>query len=154
MHMPLENIFNASTTESCIARLEKLTAETKPQWGKMNAPQMLAHLNVPYDMTYVEINPKFNVMTKLLLKWFVKPGVVGEKPYKKNSRTAPVFFVEGDRDFELEKSRLIENIKKTEQLGKDHFEGRDYVSFGKMTATEWSNLFYKHLDHHFTQFDI
>jgi len=152
--MPLKNTFDSSTTDSCLIRLEQLKADTKPLWGKMSASQMLAHLNVPYDMTYGVLNPKFNYFTKLLLKWFVKPGVVGEKPYKRNSPTAPIFKIEGERDFEKEKSKLIENIRKTEALGSDHFEGLDYVSFGKMTAKEWSNLFYKHLDHHFTQFSL
>lgn len=152
--MSLKNTFDPETTKSCLSRLEQITAETKPQWGKMSAPQMLAHLNVPYDMTYGVVNPKFNRFTKLMLRWFVKPGVVGEKPYKKNSPTAPIFKIEDERDFEMEKTKLIENITKTEQLGKQHFEGREYVSFGKMTASEWSNLFYKHMDHHFTQFGV
>lgn len=152
--MPLKNTFNPETTKSCLSRLEKITAETKPQWGKMSAPQMLAHLNVPYDMAYGLINPKFNGFTKLMLRWFVKPGVVGEKPYKKNSPTAPIFKIVDERDFEEEKAKLIDYINKTEQLGEAYFEGRDYVSFGKMKATEWSNLFYKHMDHHFTQFGV
>ena len=152
--MQLKNIFDPETTNYCLGRLEKLSPDTLPQWGKMTAPQMLAHLNVPYDMAYGVVNPGFGTLTKLMLRWFVKPGVVGSKPYKKNSRTAPIFIIEGERDFDSEKAKLIGYINKTEQLGKDHFDGRDYVSFGKMNATEWSNLFYKHMDHHFTQFNI
>lgn len=150
--MTLLNIFDPATTETCLSRLENITAETQPQWGKMSAPQMLAHLNVAYDLTYGLIDPKLNAITKLMLKWFVKPTVVGDKPYKKNNRTAPFFLIEDERDFEKEKAKLIENINKTEALGSSNFEGREYVSFGKMTASEWSNLFYKHMDHHFTQF--
>lgn len=152
--MDLKNIFEPATTEYCLARLDKLSADTEPQWGKMSAPQMLAHLSVAYDLTYGLVDPKLNAITKLMLKWFVKPTVVGDKPYKKNNRTAPFFLIEDDRDFETEKARLVANIKKTEKLGQAEFEGRDYVSFGKMTASEWSNLFYKHMDHHFTQFGI
>lgn len=152
--MELKNIFEPETTTLCLNRLEQLTADTAPKWGVMTAPQMLAHLNVPYDLAYGAIDPGFGGFTRLMLKWFVKPSVVGDKAYKKNTRTAPIFKIEGERDFDKEKTKLINYIKKTEHLGKEHFEGRDYVSFGKMSSTEWSNLFYKHMDHHFTQFGI
>jgi hypothetical protein len=39
-------------------------------------------------------------------------------------------------------------------LGKEHFEGKESLSFGPMTAQEWNNLFYKHLDHHLNQFGV
>lgn len=152
--MALKDIFNPITTNLCIDRINKLNHDTVPLWGKMTAPQMLAHLSVPYDLAYGELDPKLNAATKLLLKWFVKASVVGDKPYKKNSKTAPFFLITDQRDFEKEKTRLIENINKTEKLGKEHFEGKDYVSFGKLTTIEWSNLFYKHMDHHLTQFGV
>lgn len=152
--MPLKNIFDPQTTADFLTRLDNLSDTTIPKWGLMNASQMLAHLNVPYDLAYGVIDPGFGKMTKLMLKWFVKPSVVGEKPYKKNTRTAPIFKIEGQRNFQEEKAKLTAYITKTEQLGKDHFEGRDYVSFGKMTAQEWSNLFSKHMEHHFKQFGI
>lgn len=152
--MSLKNIFDPQTTIDCLSRLDKLESSTQPQWGQMNAPQMLAHLCVPYDLAYGKVDPGFGKLTKLMLRWFVKPSVVSEKPYSKNTRTAPIFKIEGDRNFDEEKSKLINYIKQTEALGSKHFEGRDYPSFGKMTASEWSNLFYKHIDHHFNQFGI
>jgi hypothetical protein len=48
--MALPNTFDSKITQQHIQRLDKLTKETKPQWGKMNAAQMLAHLNVTYDL--------------------------------------------------------------------------------------------------------
>jgi hypothetical protein len=29
---------------------------------------------------------------------------------------------------------------------------KEPLSFGALTKTEWSNMLYKHLDHHLTQF--
>jgi hypothetical protein len=40
------------------------------------------------------------------------------------------------------------------QLGENHFDGRVSMIFGPMTTTEWNNLFYKHIDHHLTQFGV
>ena len=111
--MKLQNIFTADSTRETIERLSNLTPNTKPKWGEMNAPQMLAHLNVAYDIVITD-----------------------------------------ERDFEKEKALFIENVKKTQELGASHFEGKKSPSFGKLTSAEWSNQFYKHMDHHFRQFGI
>ncbi|WP_306354160.1 hypothetical protein [Flavobacterium sp. '19STA2R22 D10 B1'] len=60
----------------------------------------------------------------------------------------------GDKDFELEKNRLINYIQKSQQLGENYFDGKDSHSFGKLTKTEWNNMFYKHLNHHLSQFGV
>lgn len=79
---------------------------------------------------------------------------VNEEPYKKNLPTESAFIVRSDKDFEEEKARLIAYLEKTQALGEDEFDGKDFGSFGILNKTEWSNMFYKHLDHHLTQFDV
>ncbi|MBI3520784.1 MAG: DUF1569 domain-containing protein [Bacteroidetes bacterium] len=152
--MTLLNTFDPKTTEETFKRLEKLTYMSKPQWGKMNAAQMLAHLNVAYDLAYGRKTSNPNFFTKLMLKLFVKGIVVGEKPYSKNSPTGPDFLISDERDFEKEKAKFIDNVKQTEAHGTTYFEGKESASFGKLTAKQWSIQFYKHLDHHFTQFGV
>lgn len=152
--MASPSIFDPKETQSALKRLDKLTNETTPQWGKMNAAQMLAHLNVAYDITYGEMKVNNSRFKKFMLKLFLKNFVVGEKPYKKNGPTAPQFLIADQRDFDKEKAKLRNYIGETEKNGVAYFDGRENSSFGKMTAQEWSNLFYKHMDHHFTQFGI
>ncbi len=152
--MTLLNTFDPKTSEETFKRLENLNYTSKSQWGKMNVAQMLAHLNVTYDLAYDKIQSPANFFTKILLKVLVKPIVVSDKPYKKNSHTAPVFIITNERDFEKEKSIFIDNVKKTEADGVAFFEGKISSSFGPMTAKEWSTQFYKHIDHHFTQFGV
>ncbi|MBC7694835.1 MAG: DUF1569 domain-containing protein [Burkholderiales bacterium] len=152
--MALTSVFDPKTTEETFKRLEKLNYMSKPLWGKMNAAQMLAHLNVTYDLTYGKIKSNTGFFTKLMLKLFVKRIVTNEKPYRQNSRTGPDFIITDNRDFEKEKSIFIDYVKKTEALGANYFEGKESTSFGKMTSKEWSTQFYKHIDHHFKQFVI
>jgi hypothetical protein len=153
--MALLNTFDPKTTETVIGRLNKLTSTTKPQWGKMNAAQMLGHLNVPYDIAYGKRVPKKSgFFGKLMLNLFVKNIVVGEKPYSKNSPTSPDFIVADERDFEKEKALFISNLKDTESNGSAFFDGKESGAFGVLTSNQWSTQFYKHLDHHFTQFGI
>ena len=150
----MKNIFEKKITGETINRINQLTQNTQRVWGKMSVAQMLAHCNVTYEMVYEDIHPKPNPFMKLVLKLFVKNSVVGEKTYKHGLPTASQFLIKDDKDFEYEKKRLINYIQKTEELGKEHFNNKESLSFGKLTSQEWNNMFYKHLDHHLTQFGV
>jgi hypothetical protein len=149
-----QNIFDKQVVNELIERLEKLNSSTPQLWGKMNVSQMLAHLNVTYEMTYENIHPKPNFFLRFILKSFVKSKVVGDATYSKNGPTAPAFIMSDDKDFEKEKVRLINYLHKTQELGANHFENKENLSFGVLSSKEWNNLFYKHIDHHFTQFGV
>jgi hypothetical protein len=150
----MKNIFSAEVTQELIQRINALTPTTQPTWGKMSVSKMLAHVCVAYEMAFENKHPKPNAIMRFILKTFVKNGVVNEKPYPKNSPTAPAFIIKEDKDFETEKKRLIAYLEKCRELGRSHFDGKESLSFGTLTAEEWNKLFYKHLDHHLTQFGV
>lgn len=151
----IKDIFSKEISDKVIGRIQMLTPETNPQWGKMNVSQMLAHLSVMYEMVYTpEKFPKPNPLMKFILKLFAKNQVVGPKPYPKNGRTVPAFVISDKRDFETEKTKLINFIQKTQELGKTEFNGKESLSFGPLTDKEWNTLFYKHIEHHLTQFGV
>lgn len=143
--MGYPSVFEKNTTQITFERLEKLTKDSTPLWGKMNVAQMMAHLNVSYDVAIDKIEVKNNFFMKLMLKLMVKNTVVGEAPYKKSSMTAPYFVQDGICDFETEKAKFIANVQAVEIKGKEYFNGKESVSFGVMSDKEWSVLFYKHL---------
>ncbi|WP_445733798.1 DUF1569 domain-containing protein [Mariniflexile sp.] len=148
------NLFDINETNAVIQRINNLKPETPPLWGKMSVEKMLAHCNVTYEMALEDMHTKPSGFKKTMLKLFVKPIVVGNKPYKRNSRTAPEFLITNEKSFELEKVRLINYILKTISLGEDYFDNRESFSFGKLTKKEWNTMFYKHLDHHLNQFGV
>jgi len=150
----MKNIFNQKEAGEVIDRINKLTPSSQPLWGTMAVGQMMAHCNVTYELVYDNKHPKPGSFKKFLLKSFVKNIVVNEKPYKKNERTAPEFLIKDDKNFEAEKKRLIDHISKTQQLGEAHFEGKESHSFGPLNKSEWNNMFYKHIDHHLSQFGV
>lgn len=152
--MQLPSIYSKEICTSIIARINQLNPSTPALWGKMDVAQMLAHCNVTYEMLYEDKHKRPNFVVRFILKLLVKPLVTGEKSYKKNTHTAPAFLIADKKQFEAEKTRLIAYIQRTQQLGAKHFEGLASLSFGKLTSNEWNNLFYKHLDHHFTQFGV
>ncbi|MFK8060806.1 MAG: DUF1569 domain-containing protein [Polaribacter sp.] len=150
----MKNIFTKEVTNEVIERIENLTATTQPNWGKMSVAQMLAHCSVTYEMVYTDKHPKPNAFAKLMLKLFVKKIVISEKPYTKNGRTAPQFLMTEEKYFINEKTRLIDFINKTQELGASYYDGKESHSFGNLTSQEWNNSFYKHLDHHLAQFGV
>ena len=151
--MAYPNIFEREVADGVIGRIGLLTADAERVWGKMDVGRMLGHLNVSFEMIYEpEKHPKAKFPISLILRYFVKGVVVGEKPLRRGSPTAPQFIMKSDKDFEAERTRLIEYINRTVELGETHFDGREYVSFGVLTKTQYSNMFYKHIDHHLQQF--
>lgn len=152
------DIFSRPVVDALIARIDRISPTAKPQWGKMNAAQMLAHASKPYDTLYdaayqAKYPPHTGVM-RFLLKLLVKPLVVGPKPYKANTRTAPSYMVADERDLRRERDKLVGYLTKVQTEGRQGFEGRSSYSFGPLTAGEWNALFYKHLDHHLRQFGV
>lgn len=152
--MALPNIFNSAVSDEIIERINKLSTTSKPEWGKMNVAQMLAHCNVTYEMVYQDKHKKPGFFMKWILKKMVKNIVTNEVPYKHNSKTAPQFIVVDEKDFGQEKGRLINHIRQTTGLGAAHFDGKESHSFGRLSTAEWNNMFYKHLDHHLRQFGV
>jgi hypothetical protein len=152
--MALPNIFTKEVSEKVVQRINQLTPATQGQWGKMSVDQMLAHCNVTYEMVYEDKHSKPNFFVKFILTSFIKKKVTNEESYPKSSSTAPQFIIKGDKDFEVEKNRLVGYIRKTADLGENHFDNKESHSFGNLNKTEWNNMFYKHLDHHLTQFGV
>ena len=150
----MKNIFLAETTKEILDRIDKLNTQTKPLWGKMSVGQMLAHCNVTYELVFDNIHPKPNILKKFLLTKIVKNIVVGDKPFKRNERTGSEFLVVETKNMEEEKKRLIAYISKAQKLGEAHFDNKESHSFGPLSKTQWSTMFYKHLDHHLNQFGV
>lgn len=150
----MKSVFTKEGSDELINRIHKLTPQSQAKWGKMNVGQMLAHCNVTYEMLFTDKHPKPDGAKKWMLKFFVKPIVVGDKPYAKNTRTAPAFLITGEKEFEEEKNRLVKHIHKVQELGEDYFDNRESHSFGILRKREWNNMFYKHLDHHLGQFGV
>lgn len=150
----MQNVFEQKVVAETIDRINLLNADTKAQWGTMDVSQMLAHCNVSYELVYEDKHAKPNAFLKFILTKLVKGKVVSEKGYPKNGKTAPQFVIKGEKDFTAEQKRLLDYIQKTKNLGERHFEGKESHSFGPLNSKEWSNMFYKHIDHHLKQFGV
>ena len=152
--MKTQNIYSPTVAEQFVSRINKLSANTQNQWGKMDASQMMAHCNVSYDMAFDENYKKSNPVLRFILKNLAKKGLVNENPLKKNSSTAPEMLIKTPKVFDDEKSKLVSNVNNLVAKGEEFFHLKDHSGFGIMTKDEWNNFYYKHLDHHLTQFGV
>ncbi len=148
--MERKSLFDLATYHSMIGRIDQLTAESQPAWGKMNVGQMLAHCAEVQDVS----NGKPLKGTPWFIKLFgglVKKMVINDKPYPKNLRTHPQYLMTDPEDFETQKARLLISLKAMQALGRTTSR---HPIFGQMTAEERGWGMYKHLDHHLSQFGV
>ncbi len=151
--MAYPSIYLASTTEELFKRIELLNPKSQGLWGKMTVGQMLSHCAIPYEQVLGINTEKPPFYMRILLKGY-KKSMVNDVPYKQNLPTAPSFIRSDTYDFTTEKTRLMDLIETVQKLGPEKIATIPSLSLGKLTALEWNNLLYKHIDHHLTQFGV
>lgn len=149
----MKSLISKESNLEIAARINKLTAESKPLWGKMNSGQMLAHCTVGLRIANGEIIPKSNFLFKLLGK-IVKKRILSQDGFKKNSRTAKEFIITADKDFLEEKERILKYLKEMGVKGNEFFTKKPHAIFGYLTSEEWDSISFKHFDHHLKQFGV
>ena len=150
----MKSLFDIETQEEVIQRLNNLSNTNKAQWGKMSVDQMLKHCQAPLNVAIGndELNSKIGFMKKLLFKAF-KPTMYNDKLWNQNIPTAKEYVVTGRHDFDSEKEQLKKVINEFSALKtKNDWPSRPF--FGTFKTEEWGKLQYKHLDHHFRQFEV
>jgi hypothetical protein len=149
----MNNLFTQSDVSQILERIEKLTPDSQRQWGKMNVAQMLAHCNKSLE-TAMGLNFIKRLFIGRIISPFVKPMVLGEKPFGKNSPTDKSYVFKDDLKFEEEKLTTIASIKKFFEGGPTQCTTHPHPFFGKFTPQEWAVFQWKHLDHHLRQFGV
>ncbi len=150
----MKSLFNPADNQEIINRIQRLSAASQPQWGKMNVAQMLAHCQHPLRVAFGEMQLKRNLMSLLFGGMIKRTLIKDESPFKQNLPTSTSFIVVDNRDFEKEKNKLIELIQRFSKNGAAGLRKDPHPFFGKLTTTEWDILQWKHLDHHLRQFAV
>ncbi|MDQ6894760.1 MAG: DUF1569 domain-containing protein [Acidobacteriota bacterium] len=149
---PMQNLFDPARRDSILARLASLQPSAQRQWGKMGVAQMLAHCSVAMEAGTGD-RPRKQQLIGKLLAWMVRSKVLGDQPFSRNSPTDPTFIVRDEKDFDVEKRRLISVVSKFCEAGPDSASRQTHSFLGKLSGDEWGVMMYKHIDHHLKQFD-
>lgn len=149
--MEVKNLFDPAIKQNILDRINKLTADSKAQWGKMNVAQMLAHCQMPIGVAEGTHQLKRTLFGRIVGP-MVKSMLYNDKPFKRNLPTDPSFIMHGEEKvFETEKQKLLTmiiNFSEVNMINETH------PFFGKLSKEQWSRGMYKHLDHHLQQFGV
>ena len=148
----MKSIFDKTTKEELVHRINALPEDSKAQWGKMNIYQMLKHCILCEEMYLGKTKYKRAFISYLFGKMALKNVLKDEKPLGRNTPTLPEIKMTENfiTDIKTEKSKWITLIGEYDQ-----FSNVDFVHpfFGKVTPEQIGYMAYKHIDHHLRQFN-
>ncbi len=147
----MKTLWQEDSRQEITRRLHKLTPDSRARWGKMNASQMVAHLNNSLRMAAGELatSPRnlairYPPLKQMIIYWL---------PFPKGVPTAPELLSGDTTDWVSATTALRQRVS--------GFATRDpgqpwplHPAFGKLTSRSWWVLGYRHIDHHFKQFGV
>jgi hypothetical protein len=148
----MKNLFEAAKAEEVKRRVAQLRPNSERLWGKMNPAQALAHCSAAIAMAEGKIRPPRILIGRLLGAMAKKSLIVNGEPMRRNSMTEKSCVVADERDFAVERQRLLESIDRFVAGGPGICTKHPHFFFGPLTPVEWAALMYQHLDHHLRQF--
>jgi hypothetical protein len=148
----MHNLFEPTTAAEIISRIQMLQSNSRAQWGKMNVAQMMAHCQAPFEVYFGERKMKRGLMSLLFGK-VAKKKLFTNKPWPKSLPTAKEFIIPDERNFNIEKTKLVDMVNRFSNEG-INITSSTHPFFGKLSSQEWALFGYKHLDHHLQQFGV
>jgi hypothetical protein len=147
----MKTVFDDASRSSLLSRIEAITTDTRPRWGKMSSAQMLSHLVESARMALGEMTPKpkhlplrYFPLKQLIIYWF---------PFPKGAPTAPELLPSDHGTVERSKAELPRLLR---LIAERHAqtEWPAHPAFGNLNRKAWGALTYKHFDHHLRQFGV
>lgn len=148
----MKNLFDPACVAELMERLERLRPDSPRLWGKMTAPQAMAHCAVAMEWAVGDIRPPRMLIGRLIGGMVKRRGTRDDEPFKRNAPTAPTLVVADERDLPTEQTRLRRLIERFAAAGAEGCTTHPHSFFGPMTPEQWAVLMYKHVDHHLRQF--
>lgn len=140
---------NESERRGLEGRLERVTPESRAQWGTLDAPRMMCHLSDALDsgLGVFEV-PRTGPW--VLRHFPMKQLALYVIPMPKGARAPRELLGTAPGNFEEDRRRVVERIERMAAaprgMGPEHF------LFGPLSQDEWNALNWKHVDHHLRQF--
>ncbi len=151
----MNSLFQPDHAKQLIERLESLEEHSTPQWGKMNAAQMLEHCALALDVNAGKVEEKEPSFMVKLMKPLIKSAVFGPKPYRKNSPTNPQFKVSNAVEFQDAKQHFVDSFNYfTHPENKEVILSVPSKLFGLLTEEQKGFAQFKHINYHFNQFGL
>ncbi len=146
----MNTVWDKGNRDKLFARIDRLTPDAKPRWGKFDSTTMLAHLadSVRMAIGELEVAPRKLILRKPVIKHFV----VYLMPFPKNAPTAPELIRSAPTQFAPEQSAVKDLLMRFATESRRSFP--EHAAFGPLSRTAWGVLLYRHFDHHLKQFSV
>lgn len=131
----MKNIFDHMNTAEVLKRIDKLSPNSQPQWGKMDVAQMLAHCSSFQDIAMGNSFPPRSWLG-IIVGRFAKQIVYNDKTLPHNMSTIPTILIADDREFEIEKEKLKQKIITFQHNGPEKCTKHPHPFFGKLTSEQ------------------
>jgi len=150
----MKNLFEPATAKEVRERIGRLGPNSARQWGKMTAPQAMAHCSTAMEWAVGDILPPRMFLGRIIGPFAKSQVLKDEKPLARNAPTAKALVVKEDRDLGKECARLSALVERFAAGGPQSCTRHPHTFFGPLTPEEWAALMYKHIDHHLRQFGV
>jgi len=147
----MESIFNTETHKNLLKRFESLHDNTTANWGKMSVGQMAWHCQGPLNIMLEKNN--YGLKPNWLAKVLFKKSLYNDRAWRKNLPTAKFLKAKTDKNYESEKTILVELINEA-YAQREKTNWKPHPGFGHFTRDQWGQMQFKHLDHHLKQFGV
>lgn len=150
----MNSLWNEPDRRDLLGRFDRLKPDTKPDWGRMSAPQMLTHIGDSMRMAIGALKVesrrtplRFTPIKQLAI--YLLPAIPRNLPTAAElQKTQPGVWNEDLREVkELVRRAVVRYDQPTAKWP-------EHPAFGKLSARAWGVLTYKHLDHHLKQFGV
>ena len=148
----MKTLFERALADNLISRTAHLSKNPPALWGKMNAAQAAAHCADALEVASGDRQPPRMLIGRLLGPIIRRFAIGDDKPLRPNSPTTPDLVITDMRDVDRERARLCAQIERFVSSGPAGVTQHPHAFFGALSPQQWSNLQYKHLDHHLRQF--
>ena len=150
----MKSLRDPARRAALIERINDLSPDAKPIWGKMNVEQMLSHLVQAGELPFTASVPD---RSSFLSRNLVKPLMLYLLPMPKEIKTSAEMDQQQNgrtpMGFNVDKEALINSIDRIGNLPLDH-SCLPHPFFGKLSVNQWCAISHKHIDHHLRQFSV
>lgn len=149
-----KNLLEKEVADEMVRRIQGLQPDTPPQWGQMNATEMLLHMNRVHQrlLSPATATPKKTSLRQLLIRWLV---LYVMPRYPKGAKTPSVFNTKGTADQHVfdEQKQLFTQLIHRFAAHKEPIQ-HYHPYFGALSTQQWGLTSWKHADHHLRQFGV
>lgn len=145
-------LFKQSDRDAIVRRIDRLTEDGHPLWGRFTAPEMVSHLIAAFQeaMGRGDGAPGKGPLARQPLQWLV----IHVLPWPKGKAQAPAnLLARKPGSWAADVAALRDAVRRLAERD----PGGEWPSsgfFGRLSGKSWGALLYKHCDHHLRQFGV